>query len=277
MHGRYERTSGGTVALEEGWQLGGVEAQRASVVRDGETATARDGQRGRRPAWETAGDRETATARDGNWNWGTWSKKSPFCPLAAQQTPRRQPSKAGDHTHTARASMIQPTTGRHHSPAGLCASLIILKCYDVLDLVSLFAEGAHTDQSLVLNPINRRLENLKAAASNTQTNNHPFGVIAPPSSQWRWLLTVPSHWVRRSAQRARRRDMAVALSMSDSDPVVAVASVARSLPGVGSHAKLSFCQLNSLAETLRPSLVAMPRRVSWISSRTGSHSGGIGW
>lgn len=91
MHGRYERTSGGTVALEEGWQLGGVGAQRASVVRDGETATARDGQRGRRPAWETAGDRETATAQDGNWNWGTWSKKSPFCPLAAQQTPRRQP------------------------------------------------------------------------------------------------------------------------------------------------------------------------------------------
>lgn len=102
--------------------------------------------------------------------------------------------------------------------------------------------------------------------------DNPFGVIAPPSSQWRWLLTVPSHWIRRSAQRARRRDMAVALSMSDSDPVVAVASVARSLPGVGSHAKLSFCQLNSLAETLRPSLVAMPRRVSWISSRTGSHS-----
>lgn len=43
-----------------------------------------------------------------------------------------------------------------------------------MDLVSLFAEGAHTDQSLVLNPINRRLENLKAAASNTQTNNHHY-------------------------------------------------------------------------------------------------------
>lgn len=59
MHGRYERDG----VLEEGWQLGGVGAQRASVVGDGETATARDGQRGRRPAWETAGDRETATAR----------------------------------------------------------------------------------------------------------------------------------------------------------------------------------------------------------------------
>lgn len=175
--------------------MGGVGAQMASVLRDGETATARDGQRGRRPAWETAGDRETATARDGNWNWGTWSKSLPSALL-------RRSKRQGDN---------------------------------------------------------------------------PFGVIAPPSSQWRWLLTAPGHWIRRSAQRARRQDMAVALSMSDSDPVVAVASVARSLPGVGSHAKLSFCQLNSLAETLRPSLVAMPRRVSWISSRTGSHSGGIGW
>lgn len=69
MHGRYERTSGGTVALEEGWQSGGVGARGLASC---ETATAR------RPG-------------HGNWAWGTWSKKSLFCPLAAQQTPRRQP------------------------------------------------------------------------------------------------------------------------------------------------------------------------------------------
>lgn len=70
------------------------------------------------------------------------------------------------------------------------------------------------------------------------------------------------------------------LSMSDPDPVVAAASVARSLPGGGSHAKLGFCQLNNQAEMSLSHLWLQnlkPRRVSCISSQMGSHSGGIGW